>query len=73
VILIEALEAHDLRGTLREGVLKMFNGPLVILKDIQRNNLYYLKDSTVTETLAASERLDGDFIRLWHSRLDMLV
>ena len=32
VILIGSLEAQSLNGTLREGVLKMFSGLLVILK-----------------------------------------
>ena len=32
VISIGALEAQGLEGTLREGVLKMFNGSLIVLK-----------------------------------------
>jgi len=49
MISIGALEAHDLRGTLGEDILKMFSDSLVVLKGIRRNNLYYLKDSAVTE------------------------
>ena len=64
VIWIRALEAQDLRGTLEEGVLKMFRGSLVILKSIRRNNLYYLKGCAVIENLIASEYLDDDSIRL---------
>ena len=63
LISIGALEAQGLRGTLRESVLKMFSGS-VILKGIQRNNLYYSKGSAVTENLASSECLDSDSIRL---------
>ena len=40
-----ALEAEGLRGTLGEGVLKMSNGSLVVLKGIRRDNLHYLKGS----------------------------
>ena len=69
VILIRTLEAQGLRGTLGEGILKMFISLLIVLKGIRRNSLYYLKSSIVTENLAASERLDGDSIRLWHSKL----
>ena len=55
--------------TLREGVLKMFSNSLVVLKDIQRNNLYYLKGSAVTKNFAASEYLEGDSTRLCKMRL----
>ena len=34
LISVRALEAQGLRGTLGEGVLKMFSGSLVGLKDI---------------------------------------
>ena len=63
IILIGALEAQGLRETLREGILKMFNRSLVILKGIRHNNLYYLKRSAITENLAASKHLDGDSTR----------
>jgi len=33
LILIEALEAQGLRGTLGEGVLKMFSGLLIVLEN----------------------------------------
>ena len=53
LISVGPLEAQDLRGTLGEGVLKISSGSLVVLKGIQSNNLYYLKDSSVTENLTA--------------------
>ena len=58
LISVESLE----EGLLR--VFKMFSGSLVVLKGIQHNNLYYMKNSVVTENLTASECLDGDSIRL---------
>ena len=59
LISVGALEMQGLRGTLREGILKMFNSSLIVLKDIRRNNLYYLKSSAVTENLVTSEHLNG--------------
>jgi len=68
-VISRVLEAQGLRRTLREDVLKMFCGSLVVLKSIRCNNLYYLKGSAVTKNLAALENLDGDSTMLWHSRL----
>ena len=61
---------QDLRGTLEEGFIKIFNGSLVILKGTHRNNLYYLKGSTITENLTISESLKGDSTGLWKMRLE---
>ena len=47
LISVGALEAHDLREILKEGVLKMSSGSLVVLKRIRRNNFYYLKDRAI--------------------------
>jgi len=50
----------------------MFGDSLIVLKGIRRNNLYYLKCSTVTEKLVASECLDGDSIMLWYMRFEYI-
>ena len=71
LISVKVLEAHGLRGTLGEGVLKMSNGSLVVLKGI-RYNLYYLKDIAVTESLTASEHLKDDSIMFWQTRLGQI-
>jgi len=47
-ILIGALEAHGLQFSSRDRFLKMLKGFMVMLKDVRRNNLYYLKGNTVT-------------------------
>jgi len=47
-ISVGALEALSLKVSIRDGVLKMIRGSMVILKGIRCNNLYYLKGSTVT-------------------------
>ena len=61
MISVGGLEAQGLRGTLKEDVLKMSSGLLMVLKVIQRNNLYYLKGSAVTENLTASGHLKDNF------------
>ena len=48
LISVGALEALGLVISVRNGVLKMIKGSMVVMKGIRRNNLYYLKSSTVT-------------------------
>ena len=50
-------------------VLKMTKDSMVVLKGVCRNNLYYLKGSTVTGQVATSTDSDDDSTRLWHMRL----
>ena len=47
-ILVGALEALDLKVSIRDGVIKMIKGSMIVLKGVRRNNLYYLKNCTVT-------------------------
>ena len=56
-----------LEVSIKYGVLKMTKGAMVVLKGVRRNNLYYLKDSTVTGQVVTST--DADLTRLWHMRL----
>ena len=69
LISVGTLKAQGLRGTLGQGVLKIYSGSLIVLKGIQRNNLYYLKGSAVIVNLAASEHFKNDSTRLWQMRL----
>jgi len=46
--------------TLENGILKVTKGSLVLVKGIKDKNLYYLKGSTVTGSLAASVVSDVD-------------
>ena len=48
LIYVGALEALGLVVSIKEGVLKITKGSMVVLKADRRNNLYYLKGSTVT-------------------------
>jgi len=48
LISVGTLEELDLVVSIRDGVLKMIKGSMVVMKGVRRNNLYYLKGSTVT-------------------------
>ena len=48
LISIGALEALGLEISIRDGVLKMIKGSMGVMKGVRRDNLYYLKGSTVT-------------------------
>jgi len=72
LISVGALKTLGLEVSIKDEILKMTKGSLVVLKGIRRNNLYYLKGSTVTGQVAASTDSD-DSIRLWHMRLGTQV
>ena len=40
--------------SIRDGVLKMTKSSMVVMKGVHRNNLYYLKGSTITGQLEIS-------------------
>ena len=46
--LLVLLKTLGLVVSIRDGVLKMTKGSMVVMKGVRRNNLYYLKGSTVT-------------------------
>jgi len=70
IISIGAMESKGLKVTLENGVFKVTKESMVVMKGLRDMNLYYLKDSTVTGSLAAVVDFDEDAIRLWHMRLD---
>ena len=49
LISVGALEVLGLMVSIRDGVLKMTKGSIVVLKGARRNNLYYLKVSTLLD------------------------
>jgi len=69
LISVGALKILGLKVSLRDDVLKMTKGSMVVLKGVCRNNLYYLKGSTVTGQVAASTDSVDDSTRLWHMRV----
>ena len=54
LISVGALEALGDRVSVRDGVLKMTRGSMVVLKGVRRNNLYYLMSSMVTGRVVTS-------------------
>jgi len=54
LISVGALKALGLEVSVRDGILKMTNCLMVILKGVQRYDLYYLKGSTITRQVTIS-------------------
>ena len=54
LISVGALEALGHEVSIRDGVLKMTRGSMLVLKSVRRNNLYYLMGSTVIGRVATS-------------------
>jgi len=54
--------------SIRDGVLEMTKGSMVVMKSVRRNNLYYLKDSTVTGQMKTSISSDNVFTQVWQMR-----
>ncbi|KAL4341388.1 hypothetical protein GQ457_08G037140 [Hibiscus cannabinus] len=70
LISLRALESKGSVVTIRDGVLKVKYGALVLMKDIRKNNLYYYQGSTVIGAVAAASEGDNlDSTLLWHMRL----
>ena len=63
-ISVGVLKALGLEVSIRDGVLKTIKGSMVVLKGVPRNNIYYLKDSTVTEQMATFTNSDNDCTQL---------
>jgi len=70
LISVGALKALDHAVSVRDGVLKITTGSMVVIKGVQRNNLYYLMGSTVTGRVATSISSDGDYTQVRHMRLE---
>ena len=54
LISVGALKALGHAVSVRDGILKMTKGSMVVMKGIRRKNLYYLKGSTVTGQMETS-------------------
>jgi len=63
------LKTLDLEVSIRDVVLKMTKGSMMILKGVWQNNLYYLKGNKVIGQVATSTDSDDDSTRLWHMLL----
>ena len=69
LISVGALEALGLVVSIRDGVLKMTKGSMVVMKGVRRNNLYYLKGSTVTGQVETSSSSDDGCTKVWQVKV----
>ena len=60
VISIGAVESKGLKVTLKNGILKVTKGSMVVMKGIRDENFYYLKGSTVTSSMTVLEVSNED-------------
>ena len=54
LISIGALEASGMVISVRDGDLRMIRGSMAVMKGVRRDNLYYLKGSTITDQVETS-------------------
>ncbi|CAL8995464.1 unnamed protein product, partial [Prunus brigantina] len=72
LISLGALESKGLKITMEGGVLKAVHGALVVMKGTRRNNLYFLRGSTILGGAVSPKpptRDSTNTTRLWHMRL----
>ena len=69
LISVGALEALGLVVFIRDGVLKMTKGSMVVMKGVRWNNLYYLKGSTVTGQVETSNSSYDDCTNVWQVKV----
>ncbi|KAH9761191.1 hypothetical protein KPL70_000407 [Citrus sinensis] len=67
LIFVGALEAKGCKVTIEDGTMKFTHGVMVILQEVRRHNLYYLKGGTTDE--ANIVEAHSDTTKLWHVRL----
>ena len=56
-------------ASIRDGVLKMTKGSMVVMKGVRRNNLYYLKGSIVTGQVETSSSSDNGCTKVWQMKV----
>ena len=69
LVSIGALKALGLVISVRDGVLKMIKGSMVVMKGVCQDNLYYLKGSTVTGQVETSSSLDDSCTKVWQVKV----
>jgi len=69
LISVGALKTLGLVVSIRDGILKMTKGSMVVMTGVRRRNLYYLKGSTVTGQVKTSISLDDVCTQIWQIRV----
>ena len=69
LISVGALKVLSLVVSIRDGVLKMTKGSMMVMKGVCWNNLYYLKGSTITGHVKTSVSSDNVCTQVWHEKV----
>ena len=75
LISLRALESKGLVVIIRDEVLNVISGALLVMKGIRRNKLHYYNGSTmigVVATISCSDK-DLEITSLWHRHLGLVV
>ena len=65
LISVGALKTLGLVVSIHDGFPKMTKGSMEVMKDVRRNNLYYLKGSTVTGQVETFSSSDDGCTKVW--------
>ena len=65
LIFVGILKMLGLVISVRDGIFKMTKGSMVVMKGVRRNNLYYLKGSTVTSQVETSISSNNVCTQVW--------
>jgi len=63
------VESKGFKVMLENGIIKVMNGSMIVMKGIRNRNLCYLKGSTVTGVLTIVVNSNEDATKLWYIRL----
>ena len=69
LISVGALKALGMVISVRDGILKMIKGSMVMMKGVRWDNLYYLKGSTVTGQVETSSSSDDGCTKVWQVKV----
>jgi len=69
LISVGTLEALGLVVFIRDSVLKMTKGSMVVMKGVHWNNLYYLKGSTIISQVETSSSSDDGCTQVWQMKV----
>ena len=65
LISVGTLKTLGLVVSIRDSVLKMTKGSMVVMKGVHWNNLYYLKGSTIISQVETSSSSDDGCTQVW--------
>jgi hypothetical protein len=73
LISLGVLESKGYKITVKNGIMKVISGALVVMKATRQNNLYHLRGTTIVGATAIisdnSEKVIPNKNKLWHMKL----